>query len=190
MLGQRTNRPSQSRPLARIRDCEQIDYRRRSCRPKNPIPIRRCVEPPESTYATPACEPGHSRHIGSRISPTSLRLLTHSRSRLGIDPEVRPEPKMCTVRQSTSPRPKHFESSCLLKKWKRTMAPWQLPCRDAFIDAYKWIARPSATPAASITASLIVGCGCIASMISASVASSLRASTNSLSNSVTVSPIM
>src|SRR5690606_29435699 len=58
-------------------------------------------------------------------------------------------------------------------------------------DEYqKWMARLSATPAASITASLSVGCGCIASMISASVASSLRASTSSESNSVTFSPIM
>jgi hypothetical protein len=36
----------------------------------------------------------------------------------------------------------------------------------------RWIARPTETPAASITASDIVGCGCIASMISLSVASS------------------
>src|SRR5690606_37650604 len=55
---------------------------------------------------------------------------------------------------------------------------------------YKWITSPYASAAASIMASLMVGCGCTVLMISCPVVSSLRATTTSAIISVTLAPIM
>src|SRR5690606_21161672 len=55
---------------------------------------------------------------------------------------------------------------------------------------YKWITSPYASAAASIMASLMVGCGCTALIISCPVDSNLRATTTSAIISVTLVPII